>query len=137
MLEADAAVAAALVLPDEADVPAHIQERLFAGSVTVPQHWPLEIANAMVMANRRKRFGAGGPAEAIAQLTKLNARSDPATADVAWTEVMRLADAHKLTVYDAAYLEFAIRRGAALASTDKDLLDAARRCGLEVLTYTP
>ena len=50
---------------------------------------------------------------------------------------MRLADAHKLTAYDAAYLELAVRVGAALASTDTDLVDAARRCGVEVLTYTP
>ena len=137
MVVVDASLAAALVLPDEADVPARIQERLFAGPVTVPQHRSLEMANVMVMANRRKRFGTGGPAEAIAQLAKLNAQHDPATADVAWTGVMRLAAAHKLTVYDAAYLELAIRRGAALASTDSDLVNAARVCGVEVLTYTP
>ena len=137
MVVVDASVAAALVPPDETDVPARVQERLFAGPVVVPQHWSLEMANALVMANRRKRFGAAGPADAIAQLPKLNARGDTATADVAWTEVMRLADAHKLTVYDAAYLELAIRRRAARASTDTDLVDAARRCGIEVLTYTP
>lgn len=137
MVVVDASVAAALVLPDEVEVPSPIQERLFAGPVIVPQHWPLEMANALVMANRRKRFGVAGPAAAIAQLHKLNAQLDPATADMALTETMQLADIHKLTAYDAAYLELAIRLRAALASTDTDLVTAARHHDLEVLTYTP
>ena len=85
MIVVDASLAAALVLPDEAEVPTPIQERLFAGPIVVPQHWPVEVANALVMANRRKRFGAAGPATVIAQLAKLKARPDPETADMAWT----------------------------------------------------
>ena len=52
---------------------------------------------------------------------------------VALGKISDLADAHALTVYDAAYLELALRTGLPLASRDGDLNRAARRCGVKVL----
>jgi predicted nucleic acid-binding protein len=52
----------------------------------------------------------------------------------AWTETLDLARQEGLALYDAAYLELAIRTGSSLASFDQDLVQAARRRGVEVLT---
>lgn len=58
---------------------------------------------------------------------------DASTNDVAWSETLTLADRHNLTVYDAAYLELAMRRALPLATLDTRLADAARAEGLAVL----
>ena len=50
-----------------------------------------------------------------------------------WPATARLSDLHGLTVYDASYLELAIRRGLPLASLDGDLCRAALREGLDVI----
>jgi len=47
--------------------------------------------------------------------------------------VIGLAERFELTVYDATYLELAIRRGMPLASRDSALNNAARRSGVETL----
>jgi predicted nucleic acid-binding protein len=61
----------------------------------------------------------------IAHDTKGNAR--------VWRETFSLARSEHLTVYDASYLELALRKGMALASQDKALIAAAKRTGVAVL----
>jgi predicted nucleic acid-binding protein len=58
---------------------------------------------------------------------------DAETAAHAWGQTLDLARAENLTVYDAAYLELALRLGAGLASADADLISAARRRGLDTI----
>ena len=58
---------------------------------------------------------------------------DQHTDERAWDETLRLADQFRLTLYDAAYLELALRRGLPLATLDGDLRKAARAVGLELL----
>ena len=53
--------------------------------------------------------------------------------DLAWHEIMFLARAEKLTLYDATYLELAVRKGLPLATKDEDLIAAGRRSGVKVL----
>ena len=62
----------------------------------------------------------------LADLALLPIRVDPETNDHAWTATSRLASFHKLTLYDAAYLELAQRRGLPLATLNQDLARAAR-----------
>jgi predicted nucleic acid-binding protein len=52
---------------------------------------------------------------------------------IAFGKVSDLAVEHSLSVYDAAYLELALRTGLALASRDAGLNKAAQRCGIQVL----
>jgi predicted nucleic acid-binding protein len=59
--------------------------------------------------------------------------SEAALADGALMATVDLAERHRLTVYDAAYLELATRRALPLATLDKQLADAGRRSGLAVL----
>jgi predicted nucleic acid-binding protein len=59
--------------------------------------------------------------------------SDGDTASRAWTDTLLLARAERLTLYDAAYLELAIRRDVELATLDRELRRAARKMGVAVV----
>jgi predicted nucleic acid-binding protein len=60
---------------------------------------------------------------------------DAETVPRAWSDVLNLARAHNLSVYDAAYLELALRRGLPVATLDEGLKAAAKAVG--VAEYKP
>lgn len=99
----------------------------------VPALWRLEVANALQSAVRRKRIAVADRDACLGDLTALRIAIDPETDTHAWGETLRLAEAHSLSVYDAAYLELARRRGLPIATLDADLADAARAHDLEVI----
>lgn len=137
MIVIDASMAAAMVLADEADPPIPLQERIYAGPVIAPAHWIAEIGNTLLFAERRRRITREERLVAIERVWTLNAVVVDADAEVIWGDGLDLADTHRLTLYDSLYLELAMRRGAALASNDRDLVDAARIHGIEVFTCLP
>ncbi|MDR7115255.1 type II toxin-antitoxin system VapC family toxin [Caulobacter sp. BE254] len=102
--------------------------------LVAPSLWRLEIANALTMAARRKRCDAAFVDRSLERLDAMSIAIDVETDLHAWTETLDLARHEGLTLYDAAYLELAIRTGSSLASFDQDLVDAARRRGVAVLT---
>ncbi|MBM3583992.1 MAG: type II toxin-antitoxin system VapC family toxin [Alphaproteobacteria bacterium] len=102
-------------------------------SAMVPAIWPLEIANLLVSGERRGRISPERVERQLATLSTLPIHVDPETCDRAWDEILALARAHRLTVYDAAYLELALRLGLPLATRDGDLAVAARAAGVEVM----
>lgn len=87
--------------------------------------WRLEIANVLEMGVRRGRHDAAFREMTLADLALLSIQVDPHTNDQAWGATIRLAERHRLTVYDAAYLELALRRGLPLATLDRELRVAA------------
>jgi predicted nucleic acid-binding protein len=96
----------------------------------VPFFWPLELANALLVGERRNRIK---PAEAARFLTILGAFPiivDDQTVAHAWGDTIHLARAHNLSSYDASYLELAIRLGLPLAAQDGKLKTAAQAMGL-------
>jgi predicted nucleic acid-binding protein len=97
-----------------------------------PPIWPLELANALDLARRRRRLAAEDWRRALANADRLPVRVDPRLPGVA--EIGGLAERHGLTTYDASYLELALRRRFALATADADLARAAREAGVELLT---
>ena len=99
----------------------------------VPSHWALEIANGLLMAERRKRISRADASEAVEVLGQLPIETDGETSRRAPRESAGLARQYGLTVYDAAYLELALRRGAALATSDAALAKAARKAGVDVI----
>jgi predicted nucleic acid-binding protein len=123
------------LLPDEAsDAAIAVQSYLAkADGVWVAAHWRLEVANSLCMAERRKRLDAAGIAQAVALFTQLPVVVDPETNEHASAETLSLARQHTLSVYDAAYLELALRRGAALASFDGPLRLVAKKLGVALL----
>ena len=103
----------------------------------VPALWRLEVANALQMAVRRKRIDAAFRDSALTQLSRLSISADPDTDAYAWTVILQLADRFQLTLYDAAYLELAGRRGLPLATLDRDLREASAALGITLLGVDP
>jgi predicted nucleic acid-binding protein len=99
----------------------------------VPALWRLEVANSLTTAVRRRRIDPGFRRAALADLALLYITTDQQTDSYAWTDTLNLADRFQLTVYAAAYLELAQRRGLPLATLDKDLENAAIAIGVKVL----
>ncbi len=77
------------------------------------------------MGVRRKRYPAQERDGHLADLGELSSRTDGQTAAHAWGRTLELAERHNLTVYDAAYLELALRRRLPLATLDRELREAA------------
>ncbi len=98
----------------------------------VPQLWHLEVANVLLMNHRRGKHSLVVVREHIASISMLSIQVDEQTRFHAWDRSLDLAAKHKLTSYDAAYLELAARMRAPLATLDKDLMRAARDEGVEL-----
>lgn len=90
----------------------------------VPQHWRLEVANLILSGLRRKRMTEKMAELAIAQIDQFPITTDDGTGQRA-RESFALACKHGLTIYDAAYLELAMRRCLPLVTFDTDLRAAA------------
>jgi predicted nucleic acid-binding protein len=131
----DASMMLSWLLPDEASeaslgVQTHLAK---AEAVWVAAHWRLEVANSLCMAERKKRLDAAGVAQAVSLFSQLPVRIDPETSNRASGETLSLARQHTLSVYDAAYLELALRRGATLATLDGALRAVAMKLGVPIL----
>lgn len=134
MIVVDASIALAWSFEDERTPEVdQILERVLARGAVVPAIWPLEIANTLQMALRRKRIDAAYRDATIQDLRRLLVVVDAETNTLAWTSTLQLSDRFALTAYDASYLELAIRRQLPLATLDRQLADAARASGIEVL----
>jgi predicted nucleic acid-binding protein len=99
----------------------------------VPSLWRLEVANALEMDVRRGRHIAEFRDGALADLVLLPIQVDPETDRQAWGATARLAEKNRLTVYDATYLELALRRRLPLATLDRQLREAAGNEGIQLL----
>jgi predicted nucleic acid-binding protein len=98
----------------------------------VPTLWHLELANVLVQAERRKRITAADIISRLQLISALAITVDHETPIRAWREILALARAERLTTYDAAYLELAVRRTLPLATLDEELAEAAKRLGVSV-----
>ena len=130
----DASVALTWCFKNEATAAAdRVLGRLAAEAASVPAIWHLDIANVLALSERRRRITPADTAEFIALLETLEIVVDEETPSRAFGRVLDLAREERLTTYDAAYLELAMRLGVPLASKDADLCDAAERLGVSVL----
>ncbi|MGH6785366.1 MAG: type II toxin-antitoxin system VapC family toxin [Novosphingobium sp.] len=109
-----------------------LPELIAEGRCVVPQHWRLEVTNQILSGLRRKRTTGALAEQAMAQVGKFPLRIDDRTAD-RFAESYVLASRHGLTIYDAAYLELALRLGATVVSYDSDLRRAAHAEGVNLL----
>lgn len=95
------------------------------GGAWAPALWRLEVANVLEMSTRRVRHAADFRDATLADLAQLPIQVDSETDSNAWGSTLQLAERHALTLYDAAYLELALRRNLPLATLDRDLRRAA------------
>ena len=98
-----------------------------------PALWPLEMLNALAMAERRQRITAQQRHRLSGWMRNLPIKLDQETADQAWTATALLAEQHRLTLYDACYLELAHRLKLPLATLDNALRAAAPLVGVALL----
>ena len=130
----DASITLAWCFADEATAATiEVQEGLKDDSALAPAHWFLEIANSLAMAERRRRTTSVTSDAFIALLGEMDIEVDEESSERAFLEILPLARAHRLTVYDAVYLELAVRRQLPLATLDEELRAAATQLGVKLL----
>ncbi|HEY3826632.1 MAG TPA: type II toxin-antitoxin system VapC family toxin [Bryobacteraceae bacterium] len=109
-------------------------DRLRSGeSAIVPTHWPVEVMNGLITAMRRERIAPETVVRFVRDLTSLHIRVEQCPLSPEWNALMQLATKHRLTAYDAAYLELAVRNKFRLATLDNDLRKAARAEGVALV----
>ena len=130
----DASIALAWCFADEA-APATdaLLDRLADEEAAAPALWRLEVANALAMAERRGRLSVVGLTRSVSLLQRLAVSIDSEGTERAFRELLDLARAERLTVYDAAYLELALRLGLPLATKDAKLRKVGAGLGLALL----
>lgn len=118
----DASVAVALILGEDAGTAfaRHADRPAIA-----PTLWPLEVCNVLLVNLRRRRLSANGLQSCLSAARAFPVKLDFEGLQFAFTRVAELAGRHNLTVYDASYLELALRSGLPLASLDQRLRAAA------------
>ncbi len=104
-----------------------ILENLNHSTAIVPTIWPLEVANVLLLSKKKKRITEIQSASFIDALAALPIVVDASTAYRAMHSVFVLAGQSDLTIYDAAYLELAVREGIPLLTLDKGLIKAAKK----------
>jgi len=110
-----------------------IFEQVRDEGAVVPAIWHLELGNVLLQAEKRGRIAAGDVAIRLDLIAALPIATDHEATQRAWREILALARLQRLTTYDAAYLELAIRRGLRLSTRDHALVRAASRLGVPVL----
>lgn len=130
----DSSVALAWLLPDEgSDALDLLADRLEQDSAQVPGIWPLEVGNALLVAQRRGRIKDGELGRMLALLDRLPIEIDCEGSKAGVLAIAQLAKQLGLTTYDAAYVELAHRRGLPLATLDQRLRAACDAMHVQVL----
>ncbi len=130
----DCSMAMSWCFADEAtEATLRVQDRLASESVLVPSLWFLEVANVLAMAEKKKRIKAEQSAEFVKLLGAFEIEVDSEGPGRAFGSLMLLCREHGLTVYDAVYVDLAVRRRLAIATLDEEIRVAAGKVGVEVL----
>lgn len=131
VLVLDASVTVAWCFEDHAAGYADgILGRLSREAAVVPAIWTLEVANALLVGERKRRLRPADSARFLALLGALPIIVDPGPSPREMEHVLALAREHGLSAYDAAYLRLATTRGLPLATLDDTLKQAAAACGI-------
>ncbi len=131
----DCSIVMAWAFEDEADAYAEsVGDAMPDARAFVPSLWPLEVANCLLVGERRKRTTEVKVLQFLAEVRTMPIIVDEQTAPRAWRETLALARTHQLSVYDATYLELASRRGLPLATLDGKLKAAAAAVGVPLFT---
>ncbi len=130
----DCSVAVAWCFEDQADPYAWRVLALLPRAVAVvPAFWRLEIANALIVGERRKLIRESDTVSFLSMLGGFQFSLDEESSHNAWGSTISLARDQRLSAYDAAYLELSVRKGLPLASRDEALKRAAKALGVEIV----
>ena len=127
----DASVAVSWVIVDESDPRAEsARAEVERDGGIVPQHWHLEVRNALVVAERRRRITRNASDLGLDFLKSLSIITD---SEHDLDAALALARSHELSFYDAMYVELALRRGRSLATLDGSLRRASIAEGVSLV----
>jgi predicted nucleic acid-binding protein len=127
----DCSVTMAWYFKDEANAYANaVRKSLSRARAIVPALWPLEVANVLIMGERRQRSTEAEASKWIRYLQMLPIRPDDETMSRVWSDILHVARSYDVSAYDASYLELAIRLGLPLASLDDKLKTTASSAGV-------
>lgn len=133
----DNSVCAAWCFEDQATeyTDAVLRSVINGSEVVVPLIWRLEIANALVVAERRRKISRESADLFLRSLQQFNITVDLTGSDHVFGEVLVHARTHQRSAYDASYLELARRRRLPFATRDEPLKKAAQELGIS--TFLP
>lgn len=127
----DSSITLAWLFEDErTDSADAVLDRVIATGASAPSLWRLEVANGLQAALRRGRIDVAFRDASLTDLRALAITIDRETDEQAWGTTLHLADRHRLTLYDASYLELAQRLDLPLATLDQELRCAADTIGV-------
>jgi len=131
----DASVVISWFFQDEASGEKELSllEKLKRGWAVVPGIWPLEVSNVLLVALRRGRVEPSGVYRVMELLSRLPIEVEDISLDLAFKAIYPVAREYELSIYDASYLELAVRKGLPLATKDAALKKAARRANIQLL----
>ena len=130
----DCSVTMSWVFPDEATGATDaLRQSLVNDMAVAPVLWPLEVGNVLLVATRRGRIHMDDWKRIHHNLAVLPIEVDPETPDRVWPAILPLAMEYNLSVYDAAYLELAVRYQLPLATLDGELRAACRAAKIDTL----
>jgi predicted nucleic acid-binding protein len=130
----DCSITMAWLFHDEATPKtAALLTRLATETALVPAWWFIEITNVLAMAERKGRITPIQSDAFVADLGKLGIERDDEAPNRAFTHLLTLCRTHRLTSYDAIYLDLAVRRNLPLATLDDDLRKSAKKLGVRLL----
>jgi predicted nucleic acid-binding protein len=131
----DASIVGCWFFRDEQDPRAEAAwNELTEDQAIVPLHWWFEVRNVCLLGERRGRATEAETDEFLRELTKLTISFDGLPNQAS---LINLARRHRLTLYDATYLELAQREAISLATLDKELVTAARAEGVSLVLAAP
>ncbi|MEO6967165.1 MAG: type II toxin-antitoxin system VapC family toxin [Rhodanobacteraceae bacterium] len=112
---------------------AKVLDALAKTPAVVPVIWGLEVANVLARAEDRGLISEARSASFLALLHRLRIEADTATFAQSLVGTLQLARRYRLSSYDAAYLELALRSSLPLATLNDKLRQAAKRAGVQLL----
>ena len=127
VLDASVALSHCLAEPEFRDQARRILAALESETAMVPAIWNLELANGLLKKERAKVITKKEVDELLGRWSKMPVTVETLGLSVTFSDTLHLAREHNLSVYDASYLELAVRRKVPVASFDSALRDAAKR----------
>lgn len=130
----DCSVAMSWCFEDEATAESDaLLEAISKQGSWVPNLWHLEVGNVLLQATKRRRITLSNRTAMLQLLSKLPLETDSQTHTQVFRESLNLAQHYQLSLYDAAYLELAMRKNLPLATYDEALIVAGKKAGHPII----
>jgi predicted nucleic acid-binding protein len=105
-----------------------VLESLETAQAFVPAIWPLEVGNVLLVAERRKLLSKASISRFMSLLRNMPIVVEQESPERMLVDIFTIAREHRLSTYDASYLDLAMRLGIPIATQDRSLTVAAKKC---------